>query len=118
MLNKKPKKHIERKWLSRVAEYGCVVTREFHIEIHHCLGKEGKHNKHHIGRLFVLPLAFRLHHVNSGHPLNITHHRKAFIEYYGMTECEAFDKMCNDLIVDGPLPITDSEYAAIMDTRR
>ena len=118
MMNTKLTPKQEKVWLSRLAEYGCVVTGETNIQIHHCVGREGKHNKYHIGRIFVLPLAFRLHDVSkTDEPLNITHHRKACIEAYAL-ECQLFEYMCHELENDGPLPFTEEEMAAIMDTRR
>lgn len=116
MMNSKPSKAVEKEWLGRVAEYGCVVTRESNVIVHHCVGREGKQDKHHIGRLFVLPLAHRLHD-NGNHPLNVTHHRKDFVSQFG-SESSLFRAMCLDLLEDGPIPITEEEMRAIVNTNR
>ena len=113
-MNSKPSKAVEKEWLSRVAEYGCVVTGQSNIQIHHCVGREGKQDKYHIGRYFVLPLAFELHDVSSNHEYNITHHRKDFVEEYG-AECDLFYDMCMFL---GELPFDHQVLAAIMATNR
>jgi len=115
VINNKPSKAVEKAWLQRVAEYGCVVTGQSNVQLHHCVGREGKHNKYHIGRLFTLPLCFELHDVSSNHEWNITHHRNKFIEEFGL-ESEIFSEMCRSM--DDPLPFSDDEMAAIMDTGR
>lgn len=117
MMNEKPTKAEEKAWLQRVAEYGCVVTGQSNIQIHHCVGREGKQDKCHIGRWFVLPLAFELHDVSSNHPLNITHHRKRFIEEYDL-ECILFWNMCLEIEKIAPLPFGREELQAIMNTNR
>lgn len=117
MQNKKPSPAVEKAWLARVAEYGCIITKESCIQIHHPLGREAKQNKYHIGRFFANPLTIRLHDVGSNDPLNVTHHRKAFVEKYG-DESVLFQYMCYELEEDGPLPFTEEEMAAIMATKR
>lgn len=117
-MNSKPSKAVEKAWLARVAEYGCVITGQSNIQLHHCVGREGKSQKYHIGRWFVLPLEFTLHDVNEGaNPLNITHHRKDFVLCYG-SESGLFVEMCLNLMEDGPIPITEEEMRAIMATNR
>jgi len=117
MINSKPSRAVEKKWLDRLAAHGCVITRQSNIEIHHCMGREAKSNKYHIGRFFALPLAKYLHERYGSHPLNITEHRKAFIDAYGK-ESRRFELMCQQLVYDGPLPFDDDLMAAIMATRR
>lgn len=117
MLNKKPSKAVEKAWLQRVANYGCVVTGQSNIQLHHCVGREGKHNKYHIGRWFVLPLAFDLHDVSSNNEYNITHHRKAFVQEYGR-EGMLFLDMCICLEEDEPLPFDIYISQAILGSRR
>lgn len=117
MMNSKPSKAVEKAWLQRVAEYGCVVTGVSNIQIHHCVGREGKHNKYHIGRWFVLPLAFDLHDVSSNNEYNITHHRKKFVEKFGK-ESELFADMCWMMLSDGSLPFDGDVMDAILDTNR
>jgi len=115
--NEKPSKAVEKAWLQRVADYTCAVTEQSNIQIHHCVGREGKHNKYHIGRWFVLPLAFDLHDVSSNNEYNITHHRKAFIEKYGL-ESDIFSEMCSWMEGDGELPFDQDVRDAIADTNR
>lgn len=112
MMNEKPTKAEEKAWLSRVAEHGCVVTGQSNIQLHHCVGREGKHNKFHIGRWFVLPLAFELHDVSSDNALNITHRRKEFVNTYG-TECYLFSDLCMEMGVD-TLPFGADVFDAIL----
>ena len=114
MINKKPSRAVEKKWLGRVAAHSCVITGQSNIQIHHCMGREAKSNKYHIGRLFALPIAFELHDVSSNHPLNITHHRKAFVAEYG-TEGMLFYMMCLEL---GDIPFEDEVMNAILATGR
>jgi hypothetical protein len=117
MLNDRPSQSVEKAWLERVRSFGCVITRDPAVLIHHCVGREGKHNKFHIGRVFVLPLCLELHDVHSNHHLNVTHHRKRFIKEFGL-ESELFMDMCNRLALDAPLPFGEDVLGAIMDTGR
>tara|TARA_R110000803_G_scaffold65204_1_gene126347 strand:+ start:432 stop:782 length:351 start_codon:yes stop_codon:yes gene_type:complete len=116
MYNKQPSKAAEKAWLTRVANYGCVVTQQSNIQLHHCVGREGKQSKLYIGRWFVLPLAFELHDVSSNHPWNITHHRKTFVEAYA-PESWLFSDMCVAMGAD-TLPFEDEVLQAIMETKR
>jgi len=118
MYNKHPSKSVEKRWLGRVAEYGCVITRQSNVQVHHCVGREGKQDKRYIGRIFVLPLAFELHDVSmSSNPFNITHHRKAFISAYGREGLLFFD-MCENLSCEEPLPFEDDDMIAILSSNR
>lgn len=114
MLNKKPSAAVEKAWLSRLAEHGCVVTRNPQCQLHHVVGREGKQSKYMIGRWFVLPLSFGLHDVSSNDPDNVTHHRHAFTAAHGLQRA-LFQKMCEDL---GDLPFGDDVMAAILATDR
>ena len=116
MMNSKPSKAVEKEWLSRVAEYGCVVTRETNVIVHHCIGRKGKSQKYHIGRIFVLPLAHRFHDNGDFRP-NVTMARKEFVAEVG-SESSLFRGMCLDLLEDGPIPITEEEMRAIVATNR
>lgn len=118
MYNKHPSKSVEKKWLGRVAEYGCVITRQSNVQVHHCVGREGKQDKLFIGRFFVLPLAFHMHDVSeSGNPLNITHHRNAFVAKFGK-ESTLFFSMCRSLEELEPLPFDVDVLLAILNTRK
>lgn len=117
MINKKPSPKVEKAWLSRVAEHGCVVTRQSNIQLHHCVGREGKQDKFHIGRWFVLPLEFELHDIRGKDPCNVTNHRHAFTSQYG-SQMALFQKMCWDLEEEGPLPFKAEVMEAILATNR
>ena len=117
MMNEKPTKPEEKSWLQRIADHGCVITGQSNIQLHHCVGREGKQDKYHIGRWFVLPLAFELHDVSSNNPLNVTHHRKAFVEAYGK-ECDLFWEMCMSFKRQDPLPFDAMVLKAILNSNR
>ena len=117
MINTKPSRAVEKKWLDRVAAHGCVITRNSQVQIHHCLGREAKSNRYYIGRLFVLPFEYDLHDRYGKSPFNVHTHRKAFVAKYG-PECRLFESMCCDLKEDGPLPFDDDVMSAILATRR
>ena len=117
MINTKPSRAVEKKWLDRVAAHGCVITGNSQCQIHHPIGREGKSNKYHIGRFFCYGLSFELHDVSSNHPFNVTHHRKAFVGTYGK-ESRRFELMCEELVYDGPLPFDDMVMSAILATGR
>lgn len=72
-----------KKWEQTVANYGCVVTRELPVQLHHVLGRSYVHNKEHIGIWYILPLTPRLHDVGSNHEHNVTHWPKRFAAAYG-----------------------------------
>jgi len=117
MNNEKPTKAQEKAWLQRVAEHGCVINGQSVIQLHHCVGREGKHNKYHIGRWFVLPLSVELHDVSSDHPHNVTHHRKEFVKTFGL-ESDLFGEMCFEMNAVERLPFDSDVLLAIMDTNR
>jgi len=107
----------EKKWLGMVTEYGCVVTGRSDLQRHHVVGRSYKHNKVHIGRVFVLPLCVDLHDVHSNNPLNVTHFRHRFTDEYGMQR-DLFKKMTDQMIEDGYiLPFDLSLIDVIMDTK-
>lgn len=110
----KPSKAIVDKWLGMVADYGCVITGRSDIHIHHCVGRKYRIDKREIGGIFVLPLTVELHDVMSNHPLNVTHHRKAFVEKYGR-ECDLSNDMCQKI---GELPFDDIYLDLILKTGR
>lgn len=115
MMNKKPSAGVEKSWLNRVAGYGCVITRNTQVQLHHCVGREGKQNKYYIGRLFVLPLEYNLHDIYGNSEFNVSNHKNAFTQKYG-SQCDLFYTMCQELKQDGPLPFDDDVLAAIMET--
>lgn len=110
----KPSKSVVDKWLGMVAEYGCVITRSPQVQLHHPLGRSYVIDKSKIGEIFVNPLHWNLHDVWSNDPLNVTHHRKAFVEEYGR-ECDLFAAMCQKI---GDLPFEDFWVDLILKTNR
>lgn len=122
MLNKPPTQKQEKEWLARITRYGCVATGETNdLELHHVLGRTAKQNKMHIGRIFVLPIAWRLHNPNSNDPLNVTRFKRAFTQAFGK-QSALFLSMCADIREeDGQLPsifdgFEEEILAAIRDT--
>ena len=110
----------ERRWLKAVAdfhndqsvsylygdEWGCVP-----FQIHHVAGRAYKQNKVHIGHWFILPVPHMLHDVHSNHNLNVTHHRHAFTEYFGLQRY-LWRKMVDSMIEQGrpgpPIEVVNS----------
>tara|TARA_R110000751_G_scaffold268437_1_gene368180 strand:+ start:1406 stop:1759 length:354 start_codon:yes stop_codon:yes gene_type:complete len=117
MRNKKPTKTIEKEWLQRVADHGCVVNGNSQVQLHHPVGREGKQDKTYIGRFFVIPLSPWLHDVDSMHPWNVTHRRKNFIKEFGL-ESELWYKMVLKLAAESPLPFGRDIIDAVMATKR
>ena len=86
-----------QKWLTTVAAHGCVITGDkYNIQLHHILGRTAKRDKQPIGLWYVLPLHWSYHDVASNHPLNVTHHKKAFVDQFG-SQKELFLEMCYDI---------------------
>ncbi len=96
----KPTRKQIKTWLSMVAEFGCVATGATQVQIHHCQGRKCRKDKYQIGELFILPLWIPLHDVGSNHPHNVTHHRKAFVEAFGM-ERDLFKWMVDKMVDKG-----------------
>lgn len=87
----------QKRWIARVAEYGCVITGSPNVQIHHCVGRTAKSNKVAVGHWFILPLSVELHDVSSNHRYNITHNKNAFIDEFGK-ESDLFMNMFVELI--------------------
>lgn len=110
----KPSQSVITKWLKMVTDHGCIITGSSNIDRHHAVGRKYVKDKHVIGEIFVLPLSKELHWVGSNHPLNITHHRKAFVAEFGR-ECDLFLEMCRNI---GELPFDDVYIDLILETNR
>jgi len=117
MKNKKPSQAVEKRWLQRVVEHGCVVNGNSQVQVHHSMGREARSQKMFIGRWFVLPLSEWLHDVGSNHPWNITHHRNDFIKQFG-SESELWHKMICKLSEQEPLPFGEDVINAVLATSR
>jgi len=50
----------QRRWREEVRALGCMVTGG-PAEIHHCVGRTGRHNKVDIGHWWILPLTTEQH---------------------------------------------------------
>jgi len=88
------------------------------IQRHHALGRKAKHNKVPIGEWFVLPLPFIYHDVNSNNPDNVTYHKHAFTDRFGL-QSELFKGMIDSMVELGiELPFDDDVINAIIDTRK
>lgn len=94
--------------------YDCSCYGE--IQRHHVLGRSARHNKIDIGHWFIIPVPFALHDVSSGHPDNVTHFKKSFVNRFG-NQRDIFKAMVDDMRMEMyELPPVDV-LNAIMDTR-
>ena len=76
------KKH--RAWEEIVRETGCCVTGATNdVQVHHCIGRKGRHNKILIGPYFILPLHRDYHMVTGSHPNAWHKNKRGFIEEFG-----------------------------------
>lgn len=82
----------QRQWMRNITEwaydnihtlYGLEYLNS-NFQRHHVLGRSAKNNKVAIGHWFIIPVPFELHDVSSNHPSNVTHHKRAFTDEYGM----------------------------------
>ena len=90
----KPANAAQRQWMKDISDacqqgvigglYGDEWEDCCNWQLHHVKGRSFRHNKVAIGHWFVLPVPFELHDVSSNHPLNVTHHKKAFTDEFGM----------------------------------
>ena len=51
----------EKKFQGWLKERNCCVSGDYGVEVHHCVGSTGKHNKVLIGHWFCLPLSTEIH---------------------------------------------------------
>lgn len=102
-----------RKWEQMVADYGCVVTREKPVQLHHVFGRTYTQDKILIGPWYILPLTHRLHDVGSNNQFNVTHWPKRFAIEFGYQR-DLFQKMCETIQRNGQeLPFDGVVLAAI-----
>lgn len=109
----------QKRWRETVAGFGCVATHAdpAHCQIHHVVGRTGKHNRVPIGHWFILPLHWRLHDIHSDDKHNVTHYRLAFCRKYG-SQRRLFIAMCVALLATGhALPFEMDVLNAIADTK-
>ncbi len=87
----------QREFYDLMMKLGCAATGSMgRLQLHHVVGRSYKQNKTPIGHWFVLPLSFPLHDVSSNNPLNVTHHRHAFTDFFGL-QSELFLSQINTL---------------------
>lgn len=112
-----------KRWLKRVADYaeryGCFPHQDLcEFQIHHVVGRTGRHKKVEIGHWFILPVQWDFHDVSSNNPHNVTHWRRRYTDNYGL-QSEQWLKMVNDILRDdGELPFGQDVIDSIMDTRK
>ena len=97
----KPANAAQKQWMKDIAEWAEVnIDLIYHgansIQLHHVLGRSAKNNKVAIGHWFVIPVPYHLHDVSSGHPENVTHHKKAFVKMFG-NQRDIFRDIVNDM---------------------
>jgi len=113
----KPTRKQIKTWLSMVADFGCVITGSSEVVLHHSVGRAYVKDKVQIGELFVLPLE-RIMHDNGDYPLNVTHHRKDFVEAFGM-ERDLFKEMVDKMVDNGlEIPFDDIFLKIIQEVNR
>lgn len=87
----------QREFYDLMMKLGCAATGYVgRLQLHHVVGRSYIQNKIPIGHWFVLPLRLPLHDVSSNNPLNVTHHRHAFTDRYGL-QSELFLGQINTL---------------------
>lgn len=89
----KPANAKQKKWMQGISEfiqevglgvlYGKEYENRYDFQLHHVLGRSARHNKVSIGHEFIIPVPIELHDVNSNHPENVTHRKKAFVARFG-----------------------------------
>ncbi len=90
-----------REWEELVRETGCCVTgRTDNVQIHHVVGRKGKHNKVRIGGVYILPLNRDYHMLDGKHPNAWHKNKKGFIAEFGPARY-LFMSVMNALIDDG-----------------
>lgn len=98
-----------------VVEHGPVIQGTGRLEIHHVVGRKGKHNKVLIGPWFILPLPWQYHDPGSNDPLNVTYFRHRFTQAFGL-QTALFAQMVETIENRGN-PVPDGNILqAIQDT--
>lgn len=106
-----------KQWLGIVAEHGPVIQGEGPTQLHHVVGRTGKHNKVLIGPWFVLPLPWQYHDVASGDSCNVTHFRHNFTRRFGLQK-DLFLQMVERIRATGESVPHGLILKAIEDTNR
>lgn len=120
----KPANAAQKEWMTAIADFAStdlyvLYGDEFDqtpFQLHHVMGRSAKNNKVAIGHEFILPVPFELHDVNSNHPENVTHHKKAFVKRFG-NQRDLFNDLFSVMRAQGYVVPSMDIYNAIMDTR-
>ena len=115
----------QKKWMLTIATWNSdfgfddvALYAPYDFQLHHVVGRKGKHKKVDIGHWFIIPLPTRLHAVGSGNELNVTHYRNRFTDAFGL-QSELFEEMIDSMVESGvTLPFGQDVINAIEDTRR
>ena len=88
-----------REFEEKVRSLGCCVTGALNdVQIHHVLGRKGKHNKVLVGPVFILPL-HKDYHMETGDYQNAWHkNKKGFISEFGLPGKLFLHKVSEDFI--------------------
>ena len=88
----------------------CCITGLQPVEVHHCVGSTGKHNKQHIGHWFCLPMAEHIHkEYHAG--------TKPFKEKYGLQN-QRWIKIISKYACETGVCAPDEIFYAITDCRK
>lgn len=120
----KPANTVQKEWMTAIADFAStdlavIYGDEFDqsaFQLHHVLGRSAKHNKVAIGHEFILPVPIELHDVDSNHPDNVTHCKKAFTKRFG-NQRDLFNELFAVMRAQGYTVPSMDIYNAIMDTR-
>jgi len=102
-----------RDWEQICASWGCAVTRERSVQLHHVKGRKYKHNKVLIGPWYILPLTHRLHDVGSNNQFNVTHWPKRFEIEFGTQQKLFLDMVATMLEYGQEIPVPAEVLEAI-----
>jgi hypothetical protein len=118
---------VQKRWMSDIADfisetglgglYGPEFENRFDFQLHHVVGRTGKHNKIAIGHEFVIPVPTELHEVMSNHPDNVSNFKNSFTKRFG-SQCSIYQVLYACMGQWGYELPGDEIYQAIMDTRK
>jgi len=99
---------------------GCCITGATNnVQVHHIVGRKGKHNKILIGPYFIIPIHEDYHMITGAHPNAWHKNKKGFIEEFGLAR-DLFRGVIASLEDSGVSTsdfVSDECIEAIMDCR-
>ena len=117
----------EKDWRESVRSTGSILSGYFPVQIHHVIGRTGKHNKLSIGHHFILPLTATEHHLCDTGRSGNHEIKEAWFAYNGNHNFDhimmlermemqkfLFEALCKKI----PFPFGQEYYDAIMDYHR